>query len=343
MKEYRNGLIVGKFCPLHNGHEYLIRTALTKCEKLFVLSYTRPEFTGFEPEKRQRWLRSLFPEVWSIVISENSALSDFGLNMPDNDASENEHRAFVASIWPALVGEPLDVVFTSENYGDGFAQYLTEALRGRPGQAEVDHFLVDIERKAHNISGTAIRKDVHANRAYLPPIIYSSFVKRVCLIGAESTGKSTLAQLLAERLNTVHIEEFGRTLWEEKGGKLELDDMLQIALTHIRSEEVAAAKANRFLIVDTTPLTTLLYSQHLFAVAEDQLKVLATRKYDLTFLCFPDFPMVQDGTRRNESFRQLQHRQYLEQLEKRDIDYISLQGPLDVRLDFATRSLLQYC
>lgn len=61
MKPYAEGLIVGKFAPLHAGHELLINAALARCETVFIISYSLPEMPGCEPEKRLQWLQTRFP------------------------------------------------------------------------------------------------------------------------------------------------------------------------------------------------------------------------------------------------------------------------------------------
>ena len=154
----------------------------------------------------------------------------------------------------------------------------------------------------------------------------------VCFVGAESSGKSTLAMRLAAELGTVSVEEYGRTLWVERGGELNFEDYLQIAETHIVMEEAAKLKADRFVFVDTTPLTTLFYSDEHMGKIDPKLQALSNRAYDFTFLCVPDFPMVQDGWRGDESFRQGQHDWYVRELEARGVDYISLTGTLEEKV-----------
>ena len=57
-------------------------------------------------------------------------------------------------------------------------------------------------------------------------------VARVVFLGAESTGKSTLSECLAQSYGTVSVPEIGRFIWEEKGGKLDADDYVEIAVRH---------------------------------------------------------------------------------------------------------------
>jgi NadR type nicotinamide-nucleotide adenylyltransferase len=333
MPKYRNGLIVGKFSPLHKGHEYLIRRALGSCERLFVFSYSNPEFSGYGAEVREKWLRELFPSVESYVLTEETTKSQLSLAMPADNDSESAQRRFVADLWMQLVGLPLDVVFTSEHYGDGFAVEMTTYLSALNNPAEVRHHLVDLDRTAFPISGTELRADMHNLRHFMSPCVYSSFVKRVCFLGGESTGKSTLASEMAKRFDTAFVPEYGRTLWEEKGGKLEFEDLLTIAETHLRLEQERVLEANRFLFIDTSPLTTMLYSEDLFGRVAPKLETLSHTSYDHIFLCSPDFPFVQDGTRAGAEFRDHQHRRYIEQLERRRIGYTELTGSIEERIN----------
>ena len=67
-KRFARGLVVGKFAPLHLGHERLIRQAREQCEQLVLLSWAYPELAGCEPERRTNWLRLRFPELRSWVV-----------------------------------------------------------------------------------------------------------------------------------------------------------------------------------------------------------------------------------------------------------------------------------
>lgn len=75
MKRFATGLIVGKFAPLHHGHEILINTALDACEKLVIISYSLPELPGFGPARRQAYLQTRFPQAHILVIEPEDALA----------------------------------------------------------------------------------------------------------------------------------------------------------------------------------------------------------------------------------------------------------------------------
>lgn len=338
MARFNHGLVVGKFSPLHRGHEHLIRRALDECGAVTVISYSLPEYPGHEAARRESWIRALFPQVRRLVLDPARlatlpVATSPALTMPANDAPDDEHRDFVALLCRELLGVDVDAVFTSERYGDGFAARLTWRLRGEMPVRPIQHVMVDEARSEVPISATAIRADVHAHRRWLSPAVYASFVRRVCLLGGESSGKTVLAESLASALGTSHVAEFGRELWERKRGQLVYDDMLMIAERQVSDEEDAAGRANRILICDTSPLTTLFYSQVLFDRADPALEALANRVYDACVLCAPDFPFVQDGTRADAAFRERGHQWYVDQLSRRGIRYLVAEGPLHARVE----------
>ena len=344
-KRFQRGLVVGKFAPLHRGHEYLIRHAFDVCDEVFLISYCKPEFAGCEAERREQWLSNLFPAARILVATEARLAAslvdgDGFREVPSNDADELIHRRFCGSLCWQVLGVTVDAVFTSEDYGEGFAAELTRCFREHDAALpEVRHVLVDRARQVVPVSGTRLRADVHANREWLSPVVYASFVRRVCLLGGESSGKSTLAEALAREFDTRFVSEYGRDLWELKKGSLVFDDMLHIAERQVAAEEEAAGRANRYLFCDTSPLTTLFYSHFLFGRAEPALERLADRSYDLTVLCGADFPFVQDGTRQSDSLRSRQHTWYLSELAERMIPYFLATGPVEDRVRVVSKAL----
>jgi NadR type nicotinamide-nucleotide adenylyltransferase len=340
-ERHRRGLVVGKFCPLHRGHELVIRTALAQCDEVLVISYTRPAFERCDADARERWLADRFPQTRRLVLDVERfaalAAAHHGpgpATLPHNDDADATHRDFVGWLCDRVLDCSVDAVFTSEDYGDGFAAALTAYFRQRrdPQHAEVRHVCVDRERQAIPISGSALRRDPHAHREHLSPAVYADFVQRACLLGGESSGKTALAQALAERLGTAWVPEYGRQRWVEQGGALVYDDLLQIARTQLAHEREHATHAHRWLFCDTSPLTILLYSRDLFGRADAELERLAAHRYDHVFLCAPDFPFVQDGTRRDDAFRQQQHAAYLHELEASGIAYTLLGGTFEQRI-----------
>lgn len=159
-----------------------------------------------------------------------------------------------------------------------------------------------------------------------------SRIARIAFLGGESTGKSTLIAALAARYDEPVVAEYGRTLWEEKGGRLDDGDLTRIAIRHVADEEAATRRARRFVLVDTTPLTTLWYALDGEDPVDPELVALSWRSYDLVFVCAPDFPFVQDGWRASDDFR-LRHDRWLRAvLATRGVDFVDVRGPLDERV-----------
>lgn len=211
MKPFVTGLVVGKFAPLHCGHERLINTALAQCEELFIISYSVPEMPDCEPGKRLTWLQVRFPQAHILVLTPE-LIARFNLPaIPHNDDDADIHRHYVATLCLQILRCRPHVVFTAEEYGDGFAKVLTQRF-AQP----VEHIRLQRPVGDEAPSGTLIRSDVHRYRHMLAHDVYRSFVRRICLLGGESTGKSTLSKALADVLDTAYVAEFGRDYWEEK-------------------------------------------------------------------------------------------------------------------------------
>lgn len=326
-KRFRRGLVVGKFCPLHRGHMLVIETALAACSEVIVISYTSPEFDGCEPAVREGWLHALFPQVRALVLTA-------GDGIPANDAPDAVQRGFCGWLCRTVLDTTVDAVFTSESYGDGFAAALSNYF-GTP----VTHVNVDQSRRAVPISGTVLRADPHAHRRFLDPRVYASFVQRICILGGESSGKTTLARALAARLETAWAPEYGRELWERQDGVLAFDDMLHIGQQQAAREQALAQKANRYLVCDTGPVVTAFYSDALFGKVDPALAALAHQPYAVTLVCAPTIPFVQDGTRQDALFRQRQHDAYIAVLAQRGVAWTLLDGPLDARIGQALAAI----
>lgn len=346
-KPFCCGLVVGKFCPLHRGHETVIERALSTCDEVLIINYTQPEFEHCDRATRERWLTQGFPNATTLVI-DNAHLAQLcqrlgfadAPTLPHNDAPDDDHRLFVAWLCRFILGKTVDAVFTSETYGDGFAQVLTAQFQQIvPNAPPVKHVCIDPGRSAVPISGTRVRLSPHENRQFLSPAVYASFVERVCILGGESSGKTTLAQALAQHHGSVWVPEYGRELWERKNGQLVLSDMLEIGRQQWQREEELACAANRFLFCDTSALTTLFYSQAMFGSVAPELTSLAQRHYAHVMLCAPDFDFVQDGTRRDAAFRDQQHAWYVQELASRSILYTLLTGTVAQRLQQAQSCL----
>ncbi len=337
------GLVVGKFAPLHRGHQLVIDTAVAQCREVVLLTYCNPEISGHGPELRERWLAELYPQALRLVVTNDRLAAWYPGErrvMPRDDADDETHREFMADLLRHVIHREVDAVFSSESYGDGFAAHLTRYFRRWNRAArEVRHVSVDSAREAVPISARVIRADLHNARQWLHPAVYASFVERVVCLGGESSGKSTLSETLAREFATECCAEFGREWWVERGGQLTMDDLLYIGQKQVEREEQLARRAHRFLFCDTSPLTTLFYCLDQFGRADPELEDLAERRYRMTLLCAPDFPFVQDGTRREPEFRMKQHDWYVRELQRRSMPHMEVRGDVPERVR-QVRSLL---
>lgn len=229
---------------------------------------------------RYAWMKKLFH-------GGNVRVIHIDVEVPQEPA---EHPEFW-SIWEALirhhVPEPIDAVFTSEDYGQQLANVL-----------HATHFPVDPHRQIVPISGTDIRRDPMTHWPYLPDVVRPYFVKRVCVFGPESTGKSTLSRDLAAHYQTTFAPEYARTLLDPKQGQCDAADVAGIVFGQIASEEAASRHANRVVLCDTDPFTTSVWCDVMFGHCPDWVHQAAARqRYDLTLLMDIDVPWVDDAQR----------------------------------------------
>jgi len=318
------GLVFGKFMPLHCGHQLLIERALEASDTLTVAVYDSSppgDYPAMPVELRARWITDLYPDTDEVV-----PLSD--PRRDANDGADPKHAELYAKQL-AFLGR-FDRVFSGKPRYERFASLIG-----------AEHVVVDEAREVP-ISGTVIREDVYASRGWLDPLVYASLIRKVAFVGAESTGKTTLAEELARRLHTIWAPEYGRELWVEQGGGASFADYLKIARTQLGREEKLRRDARRYLFCDTTPWTTLHWCLWMHGTADPRLLELADRTMsDYTwFLCADDFAWVQDGSRvmGNGHARRFQ-RQQLVDLEARGVPYVLLEGSLDDRVSAVLREL----
>jgi len=159
-------------------------------------------------------------------------------------------------------------------------------------------------------------------------------MKRVAVLGAESSGKSTLCEALARRHGTVWVPEYLREFVDMMGRVPVEGDQFGIARTQRDREDAAAAQAQGVLFCDTTPLMTALYSRVYWGRVDAQLEELArVHDYALTLVTATDTPWTPDGLQReSEEVRELVHRMVLAELQERGIRFLLVSGDLPQRL-----------
>jgi len=308
----RRGLIVGKFYPPHRGHKHLIDAARAEVDELFVICCGRE---GEVPagELRARWLREIHTDVRVLYL---------------DDTYDAQDSRVWAETSVRLLGRAPDVVFTSEDYGDEFARCLG-----------CRHVQVDKERAAVPVSGTRVRRDPLGCWEFLEPPVRGFYAARVCVVGAESTGKTTLAEDLAEHFQTCWVPEYGREYSERKlaaegGYDFRSEEFAHIAARQCELEDEAARRAERILICDTDAFTTGVWHQRYMGARSPEVEEIAARhrRPDLYLLTDIDTPFEQDGTRDGEHVREWMHQIFVEELRAQGRPYRPVKGTRGERL-----------
>jgi HTH-type transcriptional repressor of NAD biosynthesis genes len=301
----RTGFLLGKFMPPHAGHVFLCDFARHACEQLTILVCSLDD-DPIPGELRWRWMQELFPDCEVLWCSEP---------LPQEPADHSDFWPIWREVVTRYAGHP-DVVFASEAYG----QRLAEEVGAR-------FMPVDPERRAVPVSATAIRAAPFANWGFIPVPVRLWFLKRVCLFGPESTGKSTLAAALGRRFSTTVAWEYARTWAETYDAHIDAEVLECIALGHIAGRKAAERQAQCLLIEDTDPVLTAVWSDMLLETRAPWLDAYDDYA-DLYLLCDVDLPWEDDGMRYFPALadRQRFFERCRAELERRGLPYALVQG-----------------
>jgi HTH-type transcriptional regulator, transcriptional repressor of NAD biosynthesis genes len=313
----KRGLTLGKFAPLHRGHQLAVETGLTEVDEMIVLIYDAPEVTTIPLAVRAGWIRNLYPEI--KVIEAWGGPKEVGYTR----ALMRAHEQYVIE----TVGiQGVTHFYSSEPYG----AHMSRAL------GAIDR-RVDELRERFPVSGSQIRSDPFANRSHVHPLVYRDLITHVVLVGAPCSGKTTLAERLAREFDTQWMPEVGRDYWErhQSDRRLAPHQLVEIAERHLEQEESLLLNSNRYLFTDTNALTTATFARYYHAIVPPRLAALAdaaAMRYDLVFLCDIDIPYQDTPDRSGEVCRSEFQRQVISDLNQRKIPYITLRGTLQQRV-----------
>ncbi|ABK02093.1 putative transcriptional regulatory protein NadR (probably AsnC-family) [Arthrobacter sp. FB24] len=261
---YKNSMVIGKFYPPHAGHAHLINTAAAQSENVSVLVLGN-RFESITVADRTTWLAAEFEDIAGVHV----------IGMP-NDCPEDYDSEEIWKAQSELMRLALkthgvtevEAVFSSEEYGAQLAQAFG-----------AEHVLVDQSRTTFPISGTLCRDDLGSAWPFIIGPARQGLATRIILVGAESSGTSTLAKALTEHYRPrfpgiTDVPEYGRDYTYEKFDALRakmpeavLEDMVwneqdfgRIA-TRQNEMENAAADACPLVIADTDSLATTLWER----------------------------------------------------------------------------------
>lgn len=341
-----NAVVVGKFIPFHAGHQALIQKAVDLSDHVDVIICVNPD-DPYPPEQR------------TFAIYESFSHADLRVHIVDNIMNDEDtprsNKAW-ADYTKAILGYHPDLVVASEKYAKGWAKQMNAA-----------YYFYDLARSEYPVSGTLCRENSYKMRDYVPSPTARWLFPRVVVIGAESTGTTTLANDLGEHYNTVVVPEYGRMLGEamvSEDGIIDPDaqdaawDDARFSLTsrgQDAMEERYARSANGLLICDTDSLATAVWYEYamkkkpISGVSGDvEMKVALfkagfnmAKKHSLYILTWDDIPFQQDplGTRTGENLRRWMTQRFRDILLYTSQNHLLVVGSREDRLAHAVKSI----
>ena len=338
-KKQTTGLVIGKFMPMHQGHELLIDFAAHHVDRLFVVVDNVPKDkykNQYIPaEVRMRWVKDACPKAEVFYIPRV------------NPQEPHEHPDFW-NIWKNsllnLLPSRPDYVFASEDYGFKLAEALGSIFT-----------VFDVDRYTVHISASEIRSDLSGHWEFLSRAAKPDFLLKICVGGPESTGKSTLAKQLADHFGTVFVPEYARFYVESHNRRmkskneeynLKAEDMLHIARGQIALEHSLLHGAKRLLISDTDVWATTLWSKWLFNGKCDNeiIKLAQQTQYDLYLLTKPDISWKEDDVRyfpkKDDRIRFF--KEYEQILKDNKCNYIVIDGSGHQRIENAIKAVEKF-
>ncbi|MEV5705403.1 AAA family ATPase [Actinoallomurus sp. NPDC052274] len=352
---YEHGLVIGKFYPPHAGHHHLIDTAADACARVTVV-VAASTVESIPVALRAAWLRERHPQPHVEIVP---VLDDVEVDYDSDEIWAAHVTAFRTGLATAsghgvgaLGVPPVDAVFSSEAYGPELARRFAAA-----------HVPVDPPRDRFPVSGTAVRRDPAACWEWLSPAVRAYLTRRVVVLGAESSGTTTLSRALAAHYAarggvwaaTRWVPEYGRLYCEEKLavarradpglwiGDLDWssEEFTVIAERQLALEDAAARSGSPLLVCDTDAFATCLWHErYVGAPAPDVERLHARAHHDLWILTDTGgVPFEQDGWRDGESIRERMSERFREELDRRGLPYVVVTGTHEDRLATAVTAV----
>jgi NadR type nicotinamide-nucleotide adenylyltransferase len=163
-----------------------------------------------------------------------------------------------------------------------------------------------------------------------------SVLRRIAVTGPESTGKSQLAEALAQYYSTVWVPEFARAYLESLGRSYEFEDLVNIAKGQLAAEKAMESSAHKLLFCDTECIVTKIWSEFKYKRCDEWIiQSIETHHYDLFLLCDVDLPWEYDPLREHPDERNVLFELYHNELEQRGFTYGIVTGSGKARLENA--------
>ncbi|WP_243866649.1 AAA family ATPase [Actinophytocola oryzae] len=339
---FNHALVLGKFYPPHAGHHRLVRAAAARSHRTTV-AVLGATVESVPLADRVRWLADEHAVDRGVAIIGD--VDDHPIDFHD-DTAWDLHVGVVRSVLARRAiadgdprGAPVDAVFSSEAYGAELASRLG-----------AKHVAVDPDRTVVAVSGTAVRADMPAHWGYLAPATRAGLCARVVVVGAESTGTTTLSRALAAHYGTEWVAEEGRRHTEDKlaaatafagGTPPPLDDLVwtvgdfvDVARAQARREDFAARRGGPLLVCDSDAWAATVWCERYLGAAHPD--VATDRRPALYLLTdHAGVPFEQDGWRDGEHRREWMTGRFEELLAARGVPWVKVSGTAEGRLSQA--------
>jgi NadR type nicotinamide-nucleotide adenylyltransferase len=176
-----------------------------------------------------------------------------------------------------------------------------------------------------------------------PLTALSQHIKRVVIIGPESTGKSTLTRQLAAHFGTSYADEYAREYLENLGRAYAQEDMLLIARKQLLLEDkTVAAAQNDIVFFDTDLHVIKVWSESKYGTCDEEiLKQIAVRHYDLYILTHIDMPWLEDPLREHPEPEMREHffNIYNDIVQESNVPFVLVKGNEEERLQAAIKAV----
>ena len=303
------GVVIGKFYPPHLGHNYLVDTALAGCDEVDVLVVDSPDY-HLPAEKRRQWLQEQHPKATVQII-------------PDIGKDDDSGAWALHTI--KFLGRVPDVVYASMDYAVTWA-----AAMG------CKHVEVDTPRIKIPISGTEIRKDILKSWRFLGNATRRGLAIRIVILGAESTGTTTLSRDLAEALSAPWAPELGRFYTESLLSTTKQwtdEDFYRIGRLQQDYQDAMAELSDGVVVYDTNAVATEVWQRRYMKRTTPEMEAIGSQeKVDLYIITGDEIPFVQDGIRDGEHVRHKMHKWFIDRVKKTNVPYVVVTGPRGKRL-----------
>lgn len=315
-----SGIVIGRFLPLQAGHIAMIRTARSLVDHLTIILCWQKD-DAIPGAQRLQWLLETFPSTRIVGVEETSP---HAAQSPENLIGLCDE---IRDLHPA----PIDRLIASDRRQQAIATALGTYFT-----------LIDPDHQAVPVTSAQVRADPFDRWRFVPPAVRPAYARTICLHGPESTGKSTLAPLLARHFDTLYVPEYGRTYCEQYGLDLKMDDLVAIGRTHAAMTQALLRECNQRLILDTDPLMSAVWADMLFGRRDPWFDGFQETA-DLYLLLDIDMPWVDDGTRffgddeRRRRFFDLSKAE----LERRGLNYRIIGGTSEQRFEKAVAAIAE--